>query len=143
MRRVAFVVGAALVAYGGYELVTGSSLTSLRAAATWLAGGVVLHDGVLVPLTLLGGVALARLLPGAWRGLVQGALVVSAMITLPLLPLLSGAGLDPRNPSQQPLAYGRGLLLVLGGVWALTGLLALRRTVQSRRRPAHGAVTRG
>jgi len=135
VRRVAFVVGAALVAYGGYELGTETSWSSLRAALTWLAGGVLLHDGVLVPLTMLAGAAAAKFLPGAYRGLVQGAFVVSAMVTLALLPLLSGNGLDARDPSQQPLAYGRNLLLVLAGVWALTGVLTLRRYVVRRRAP--------
>lgn len=90
-------------------------------------------ESVLVPITMLAGAPATRFLPGTFRALVQGAFVVSAMVTLPLLPLLSGNGLDERDPSQQPLPYGRNLLLVLAGVWAVTGVLALRRQLAHRR----------
>jgi len=133
MKRAAFAVGAALVALGAYLVIEATGFASLRSALIWFGGGVVGHDGVLVPLTLLVGVALARWVPGTYRGLLQGALVVSAMLSLALVPLLSGRGLTAANPSQQPLPYGRNLLLVLAGVWALAAVLAVRRAVEERK----------
>ncbi len=133
MRRVALIVGAGLAAYGAYLLLAGARWPPLSSALTWFAGGVIIHDALLVPLTLLVGVALLRVVPGGYRGLVQGALVMSALLTVALLPLMSGRGRTPANPSQQPLPYTRNLLLVLLAVWLVTAALALHR---ARRRHA-------
>lgn len=135
MRRLALVLGAGLATYGAYELVVGVPWSQLSSAFTWFAGGVVLHDVLLVPLTLLLGVILVRVVPGGYRGLVQGAVVVSAMVTVAMLPLLSGRGQTPANPSQQPLPYARNVLLVLLGLWLVTGVLALLRARRRRSRP--------
>lgn len=125
-RWLALTVGAGLSGYGGYLLLAGG-WPAQRSALTWFVGGVVLHDALLVPLTLLVGVLLLRVVPGTYRGLVQGALVVSAVLALALLPLMSGRGRTPSNLSQQPLPYTRNLLLVLIGVWLVTAALALWR----------------
>lgn len=135
MRRVTMLVGAAFVAWGGYLFLSNTTWTSVRAALTWFLGGVILHDGVLVPVTLLAGAVLARLLPQLYRGLVQGALVLSATVTIALLPLLSGRGLDADDPSQQPLSYGRNLVVVLAIVWAVTAVLVLRRVLRAHAKP--------
>jgi len=127
VRRVALIVGAGLAAYGAYLLLAGARWPPLSSALTWFAGGVIIHDALLVPLTLLVGVALLRVVPGGYRGLVQGALVMSALLTVALLPLMSGRGRTPANPSQQPLPYTRNLLLVLLAVWLVTAALALHR----------------
>jgi hypothetical protein len=52
---------------------------------------------------------------------------MSALLTVALLPLMSGRGRTPANPSQQPLPYTRNLLLVLLAVWLVTAALALHR----------------
>ena len=87
------------------------------------------------PLTLLAALAVVRFVPGTYRGLVQGALVVSATLTLALLPLLSGQGRTAANPSQQPLPYGRNLVLVLAAVWICAAVLAVRRHRREAQRP--------
>lgn len=132
MRRLALLVGAGLSVYGAYLLLAGARWPPLSSALTWFAGGVIVHDALLVPLTLLLGVVLLRVVPGPYRGPVQGALVLSALLTLALLPLLSGRGRTPANPSQQPLPYTRNLLLVLLAVWAVTAVLALLRARRRR-----------
>lgn len=132
LRGLVLLVGAGLSGYGGYLLFAGGWPQS---ALTWFVGGVVLHDALLVPLTLLVGVLLLRVVPGTYRGLAQGALVVSAVLTLALLPLMSGRGRTASNLSQQPLPYTRNLLLVLLGVWLVTGAVALRRARQRRAEP--------
>lgn len=126
------MVGAGLAAYGAYLLLAGARWPPLSSALTWFAGGVLIHDALLVPLTLLVGVALLRVVPGGYRGLVQGALVMSALLTVALLPLMSGRGRTPANPSQQPLPYTRNLLLVLLAVWLVTAALALHRARRRR-----------
>jgi hypothetical protein len=127
VRRLTIILGVALVLVGARELIDSTNWTSLRATIIWFLGGTLVHDGVIVPLTLLVSLALTRHVPGTYRGLVQGALIVSATLTLALLPLLSGRGRTSANPSQQPLPYGRDLLIVLAAVWSSAAVLAVRR----------------
>jgi hypothetical protein len=124
VRRLTIVIGVAVVLVGLRELGDGATWVSLRAMITWFVGGTLIHDGLVVPLTMLVALTLTRLVPGMYRGLVQGALVGSAMLTLALLPLLSGRGRTAVNPSQQPLPYGRSLLIVLAAVWLCAALMA-------------------
>jgi len=49
---------------------------------------------------------------------VQGALLISAAVTLMAVPLMLGYGRDPNNPSALPLDYRLGVLIVLSCVWA-------------------------
>jgi hypothetical protein len=127
VRRLTITIGVALVLLGVRELIESTTWASLRGTITWFLGGVLIHDGVVVPLTLLLSLALTRLVPGGYRGLVQGALVIAAALTLALLPLLSGQGRTAANPSQQPLPYGRDLVVVLAAVWTGAAVLAFRR----------------
>lgn len=136
MRRVTITIGVALVVVGIGEIVASTTWASLRATIAWFAGGVLVHDAIVVPLTMLAALAVARFVPGTYRSLVQGALIVSATLTLALLPLLSGQGRTAANPSQQPLPYGRNLLLVLATVWTCAAVLAVRRHRGEPRDPA-------
>ncbi len=94
----------------------------------WLAGAVVLHDGVLVPVVLALG---ALLRP---RGVLRAGLITGGCVTVAALPVLFA----PRtaNPTVLPLDYPRGWLLVLAAVAALT-LLALAWTASRSRRHRH------
>ncbi|MFB6840563.1 hypothetical protein [Streptomyces sp. NPDC056361] len=100
----------------------------------WLAGALVLHDGILAPLVL--GVGLI-LVGRSRRGLLRGASVVAGSVVLVTLPLLLRPGAPP-NPSALPLPYGRNLAIVLAAVAVVTGALYLvrRRGAPVRRRGA-------
>ncbi|MEX0171098.1 hypothetical protein [Streptomyces sp. LMG1-1-1.1] len=89
----------------------------------WLAGALVLHDGILAPLVL--GVGLL-LVGRSRRGLLRGASVVAGSVLLVTLPLLVRPG-APANPSVLPLPYGRNLAIVLAAVAVVTGVLYLVR----------------
>ncbi|MCP3820035.1 hypothetical protein NLX86_18640 [Streptomyces sp. A3M-1-3] len=113
-------VGAALLAGGG----------QLADVAVWLAGAVVLHDGVIAPLVLAAGLLLAGV-PA--RGAVRAALVVAGCLTVVALPVLLRPG-APTNPSALPLDYVQNWLLVLGAVAVVTAALPLARRLRSRPR---------
>ncbi|MFI2346095.1 hypothetical protein ACH492_03340 [Streptomyces sp. NPDC019443] len=120
MRTVAGALGLALMAVGATLLLTGGQLKDV---ALWLAGAIVLHDGIIAPLVLGVGLLLAAV-PA--RGTVRGALVVAGCLTMIALPPLVRPG-APTNPSALPLDYLRNLLLVLVAVAVVTGvLLAVR-----------------
>jgi hypothetical protein len=106
-------LGVGVAAYGAWLLLQ-EDLSDLVDTAVWLAGGVVLHDFVLVPLTLLLGVALVRLLPADLRAPVAGGLVVLGTVTLMAVPVLGGWGANADNPTILDRNYPAGWLLVAG-----------------------------
>ena len=106
-------LGLAVAAYGAWLLLQ-EDLTDLVDTALWLAGGVVLHDFVLVPLTLLLGLALTRLLPANLRAPVVGGLVVLGTVTLMAVPVLGGWGANADNPTILDRNYPVGWLVVAG-----------------------------
>ena len=95
--------------------------------ARFVVGGALVHDLVVAPLVILAAVLLARAVPGRARPFVQAALVVSAVVALFAYPLVRGYGLAANNPTSLPHKYAANLLLVLGAVWAVAAVLALRR----------------
>jgi len=106
-------LGVAVATYGGWLLLQ-EDLSDLVDTAVWLAGGVVLHDFVLVPLTLLLGLALIRLLPANLRAPVVGGLVVLGTVTLMAVPVLGGWGANADNPTILDRNYPVGWLVVAG-----------------------------
>jgi hypothetical protein len=102
----------------------------------WLAGAVVLHDGVLVPVVLAIGVALRRL---PVRGVLRGGLIVAGALTAVALPEL----LDPEapaNPSVRPLDYMRNWVIALAVVAAVTALAMGVQAVRARRASGRAGV---
>ena len=106
-------LGVAVAAYGAWLLLQ-EDLADLVDTAVWLAGGVVLHDFVLVPVTLLLGLALIRLLPSNLRAPVAGGLVVLGTVTLMAVPVLGGWGANADNPTILDRNYTAGWLFVAG-----------------------------
>ena len=114
-------LGVAVATYGGWLLLQ-EDLSDLVGTAGWLAGGVVLHDFVLVPLTLLLGLALVRLLPAGLRAPVAGGLVVLGTVTLMAVPVLGGWGANADNPTILDRNYPVGWLVVAGATMVVVAL---------------------
>ncbi|MFF4232825.1 hypothetical protein [Streptomyces sp. NPDC001820] len=120
MRIVTGALGLALMAVGATLLLTGGQVKDV---ALWLAGAIVLHDGMIAPLVLGVGLLLAAV-PA--RGTVRGALVVAGCLTVIALPPLLRPG-APTNPSALPLDYLRNWLLLLVAVAVVAGLVPVVR----------------
>ena len=120
-------IGVAGAAYGAW-LLLGEGLADLVSTAVWLAAGVVLHDFVLVPLTLGVSWLGMRLLPPGRRAPVAAGLVVLGTLTLMAVPVLGRWGANADNPTILDRNYTLGWLvvasLVLAGVVA--GVLRAR-----------------
>ncbi|MCX5386605.1 hypothetical protein [Streptomyces sp. NBC_00083] len=131
MRVVLGAAGLALMAAGG--LLVWDQATHWD-VLIWLAGAVVLHDGIIGPLVI----AVALLSGGlANRGLVRGTLMTGGCLVLIALPLLLRP-LPTNNPSVLPLNYARGLLISLAVVAVLAVLLGVVRWAR-RRHAGHEA----
>jgi hypothetical protein len=104
-------LGVLAAAYGAWSLL-GEGLADVVATALWLAGGVVLHDFVLVPLTLAVCWLGARVLPPGRRAAVTVGLVVLGTLTLLAVPVLGGWGANRDNPTILGRDYSTGWLVV-------------------------------
>ncbi len=126
-------VGVAGAAYGAW-LLLGEDFGDLVNVAVWLAAGVVLHDFVLVPLTLgvcwLGMRALA---PGA-RAPAAAGLVVLGTLTVLAVPVLGGWGANRDNTTILDRSYTAGWLVVAALVVAGVVAGPVWRLVWGRRR---------
>ena len=120
------VLGLGIVGFGIAGLLRNVHGPALQSWAKLIAGGLVLHDGIALPLVALLAAVLVRLLPARPRAPLQGALVVSAIVALVAFPVVSGKGRLANNPSLLPSDhYGANLLGVLAVVWAVALVLAL------------------
>jgi len=125
-------VGVAVAAYG-VKLLLDLGFGNLRATLEWLIGGIVLHDAVLAPVTVVVGagfVALQR--PGARTGpLIVGGLVLGT-VTIAAIPMLGRFGARSDNATLLDRDYLVGWL-VLAGLTALVSAAVL--LVRGKRRP--------
>lgn len=137
------------IAYGAGELLTHLKLWELVGLLGWLAGAVVLHDGVLVPLTTLAGGGLKRItfgLGALQQSIIRGALLCGAVMTLMVAPLLKARSvLQPGGPAGAANrtildgAYGTrlallwlGLAIVAAVAVAAVGLYGRRKVTKTR-----------
>ena len=123
--------GGGVMTYGVAGLIRHHAQTMPASWAEFFVGGLIVHDGLWAPLVGLTSLALVRLLPAWIRPTIQGALIVTTACILVTIPALTGRGRLPTNPSILPNDYRGNLLLVIGVVWVIAGLLAIR----ARRRP--------
>jgi hypothetical protein len=128
-------LGVAVAAYGVVRLLD-LGVHNLVAAATWLVGGVVLHDGLLAPLTVGVGALLvrSRRLPAA---AVIG-LVVLGTVTLVAVPVLGRFGARPDNPTLLDRNYVLGWLALATLTVLYVGIAALAPRLRSKG-GGHGA----
>ena len=133
--RTRVAIGAVGVLAGAYGLFTllQRGLGNLWATAVWLAGGIVLHDFVLAPLTLALAAVVVALVPRSVRGIVTAALVVLGTVTLSAVPVLGRFGARPDNPTLLDRNYLVGWLLLVAVVCVCAGAAVLRRHPVSRR----------
>ncbi|WP_234332623.1 hypothetical protein [Streptomyces sp. NRRL S-87] len=132
VRALSGALGLLLIGFGAWNL---AAQPDPYAVLVWLAGALVLHDGLLAPLVLAVGLLVAAV-PA--RRAVRGALVTGGALVLITLPLLLRPGAAP-NPSALPLPYARNLVLVLAVVAVLTTATArVGLTHRRRRRPQDG-----
>lgn len=134
-------LGAVGVGFGlwGLWLMRDFSSEQLISTGIWFAGGILLHDAVLAPVTVLLGVAASRLLPAHFRAATGLAFLVWATLTITFIPVLSGQGGKPDNDTLlgQPYLIS---WLVLTGVLAGAAVIAAQRRKRRVARPADADV---
>jgi hypothetical protein len=126
-RAALLVLGVTAAAYGVVLLLM-RGWANLRGALTWLLGGVVFHDAVLAPATILVTWAAVRVLGPRRTAPWAVALVLLGPVTLLAVPVLGRYGARPDNPSLLDRSYGAGWsALVLLVVLAILGVSRVTR----------------
>ena len=92
----------------------------------FLAGVLVAHDGILLPVVVGAGALITRRVPEGARPAVRLGGLATVTVTLLAAPLLVGAGRAADNPSVLPRPYPLGLALVLAVIWVTALGLYLR-----------------
>ena len=118
--------------YGAYLLVSRQDRDQLVSAAIWLASGVVLHDFVFAPLVLLLVAVGAPVVPAGFRAAAVVGLVVLGTATVVAIPVLTGLGERPDNPSLLDRDYSTGWLVLAGLVLLTVMVHGLTRRFRSR-----------
>ena len=133
------VLGAGVALAGAWRLTMTLSPELLGWLGVWLAGVVIVHDAVLAPLAHVVDAGLRRGaaalgVPRTVRLLVASLLGIGGVWTLVLVPEIIARQRGPANPTVLAVDYGA----VLGGMWALFGVIALAigvpLTLRARRR---------
>jgi len=141
--RPALVAAGALVI--GYAVVGALADPGTRPLPQllFLAGVLVAHDAVLLPAALGFGVLIGRYLPaGRARAAFQLAGFVTVTLAVVAVPLVLGFGRRADEPSALPLAYGRGLGVILVLVWTVAFTIGLHPMLVRRYRRWRGTVGR-
>ena len=138
------VLGLALFAVGGITLLNDVNPKRYLGIAIWFAGALVIHDGI-ISFVVFGANIVMRKTGGRLRVplpailIVQGALVLAAIMTLIVVPAALKKSIGTANPTLLPLDYGLHLL-VFYGVLAVVTAAALAGYALLRRRRSRARV---
>ena len=130
------VVGLALLVLGGAVLLADVSPTKYLGIAAWFVGALIIHDGVAAMVVFGVSVLLRRVgrrIPAAVLAIVQGALVIAAIVTAIVVPEILKRMLGSANPTILPLDYGRNLALFYVALAVVTAAVVGGYLVVARR----------
>ena len=133
IRWLTGVAGAGLALFGVFRLLTEIPALSLLGLAGWLVAALVLHDGMLAPLTAAVGAVLTRHVPPRLRRYLSGGLVTAAAVTVIALPLIARAGSQPPQKALLRQNYAVNLAILLGLVAGGAAVLYLLRVLRDHR----------
>jgi hypothetical protein len=137
-------LGLALFVVGGITLLNDVNPKRYLGIVIWFAGALIIHDGI-ISFVVFGANIVLRKTGGRLRVplpailIVQGALVLAAIMTLIVVPAALKKSIGTANPTLLPLDYGLHLL-VFYGVLAVVTAVALGGYALLRRRSRRQAA---
>ncbi len=131
---VGAIVGVPIMGYGLRGVFVDAASTKPAELGRWLVGGALVHDLVLVPLVLVAGWVLHRVVrAGPTRSVLTWCLATSGVLALVAWPFVRGYGRQASNPSLLARDYARGLAVYIAVVWAVGAVVLVAETVRRRR----------
>jgi MFS family permease len=125
-------VGGGCMGFGLISLFARAAATDPTNFAVFFVGLALVHDLLLAPAVIVAAWLLRSVTPRPIRGVLFGALAVSAVVAGFSVPFVAGWGAQPDNPSFLPRPYGFGLLVVLAWVWVIALAVAFVRRGDGR-----------
>jgi hypothetical protein len=123
-RALLGLVGVAAAAWGVLLLLDRPD--GLLSVLVWAAGGVLVHDLVVAPVSILVGALLARVLPAGARAPVLLLVAGWALVGVAVGNVLSGQGGKPDNPSLLTGSYVAAWSVLTVAVAAVVVVVVLR-----------------
>ena len=125
---ICLAIGGGCMGFGLISLFAKAGATNPANFAVFFIGLALVHDLLLAPAVIVAAWLLRSVTPRPIRGVLFGALAVSAIVAGFSVPFVAGWGAQPDNPSFLPRPYGLGLLVVLAWVWVIAlGVAFVRR----------------
>lgn len=106
-------------------LETGSAPAGLFAPSVF----PLIVDLIAVPLVVVVGVVIGRVVPSGWRRYVSAASALTILLALVAFPFLTGLGRRPDNTSLLDRNYWLGYLSLVALVWGLPQLLRFAQRI--------------
>ncbi len=122
---VGVIMGWTIIALGIRGLLHDHVATNPSVVARYVLEAALILDLVVAPIACAAGLLVARLFKPPVRAIVGGGLVSSAVITIYSYPFIRGFGRSPNLPSALSINYGRGLVIVLAGIWVVVAALCV------------------
>ncbi|KQP57059.1 hypothetical protein [Agreia sp. Leaf283] len=136
--RIALIaIGLAGLFAGAVILVQKERPDQILGVIVWIGAAIIVHDGILSPLLLLVDVWMRRAgrrIPYAVLAIIQGGVVVGAIMSMLVLPEIYKKSIGTKNPTILPLDYGLNLALFWAAVAVLTAAACALYLRRSRRR---------
>jgi hypothetical protein len=137
-RGLFMLVGVVIGAVGAWKLLQ-AGFDNLVPTVETLVVGVVLHDGVLAPATIVLTALAVRLAPTWMRGPATLGLIVLGSATLLAIPVLGRFGARSDNPTLLDRNYWAGWCILATLVLIWVAALALRRRAALASNGSQGA----
>ncbi|MCU1480836.1 MAG: hypothetical protein JWQ19_1622 [Subtercola sp.] len=140
VRALLIGVGAAGLALGAVVLFVLQSPMAILGVVAWLLGAIILHDAVLSPIVLGVSVLARRAGRKVSRTvllIIQGAVIVGAILTLLVVPEIYAKTLGPA-PTVLPFDYVLRLALMWLALIVVTAAVCAVYLRRARRRQANG-----
>ncbi|MCW2526744.1 MAG: hypothetical protein JWM76_1604 [Pseudonocardiales bacterium] len=131
--RVAIgTLGVITIGYAALRILQDTNRTKPLLLLEWLVGALIIHDGVIAPLTVAIGWAIARYVPRSARPFVQSGLAIAGVVVLFALPFIYRQGESGPGSALLKQNYVANLLLILAVITAATVALYVLRVVRER-----------
>lgn len=137
------IAGVLLLLFGVFRLLTQEPSDKMVILALWLIGALVIHDGILSPIVVGVGWAVARVVPPRARRYLQAGLIMAGMVTIIAIPMIYRRDSQPKSKAILQQNYGGNLTLLLALIAALSLLAYAVRVARdhSHQRPSAANTT--
>jgi hypothetical protein len=134
-RLAVAAVGIVMIGIGVRGIINHGADTHPRSWAIWIVAAALGDDLVVIPILLVIGVVVMRVVPAAVQSVIQIALIVSGAVSAigTVAILASNRRVHPNNPSLLPLPYVRNLVLILTAIWLIAAIVVTVMMLRRRR----------